>query len=200
MTNLHIDLGDDALQAEVSDVLRRFRQQAPAMLNDEIRSRLISEMDFGVREEYLLDLILHEAVSSVVHHLTTSRGTGRSESEAQSSAIAEEPDTRISSTSRSDTVPNSPNEHAESEHPLLDSRVQIPQSLEPSVSHHQASDYAFPSRDEMQLQTLPGQRPLYPSTSDLNLQSFAPFDNFEWLNHGGILEPLLGNGLPSSAG
>jgi hypothetical protein len=66
--DLHIDLGDDALQNEVNDVARRFRQHAPGMLNDEIRSRLISEMDFTFREGYLLDLILHEAVSSVVQH------------------------------------------------------------------------------------------------------------------------------------
>ena len=67
--DLHIDLNNDALQNEVDDVAKRFRQQAPSMPNDEIRSRLISEMDFTFREECLLDIVLHEAVSSVVQTL-----------------------------------------------------------------------------------------------------------------------------------
>lgn len=66
--DLHMDLSDDALQNEVNDVAKRFRRQAPSMPNDEIRSRLISEMDFNFREEYLLDVVLHEADSSVVQH------------------------------------------------------------------------------------------------------------------------------------
>ena len=94
--DLHIDLGDDALQNEVNDVARRFRQQAPGMLNDEIRSRLISEMDFTFREGYLLDLILHEAVSSVVQHLTTNRNASRGEQAAQPTMIVPESDEDLS--------------------------------------------------------------------------------------------------------
>ena len=94
-TDIHIDLGDDALQNEVNEVARRFRQQAPGMLNDEIRSRLISEMDFTFREGYLLDLILHEAVSSVVQHLTTNPNASRGEQAAQPTVIVSEPDEHL---------------------------------------------------------------------------------------------------------
>lgn len=48
--------------------MRYFRQRAPAVLNDEIRSGL---GDLGFREEYLLDLILQEAVNQVVQLLAT---------------------------------------------------------------------------------------------------------------------------------
>ena len=68
-TDLHIDLGSDTIQDGVADFMHLFRQQAPAMLTDEIRSALDSSMDFDFREEYLLDLILHEAVTRVVQRL-----------------------------------------------------------------------------------------------------------------------------------
>jgi hypothetical protein len=44
-TDLLIDLGDDAIQDGVADFMHLFRQQAPAMLTDEIRSALDSSMD-----------------------------------------------------------------------------------------------------------------------------------------------------------
>ena len=71
VANPHADPENDTLQAGVSDFIRFFRQHAPAILNDEIRARITSTIDLGFQEEYLLDLILHEAVTRVVQTLTT---------------------------------------------------------------------------------------------------------------------------------
>jgi hypothetical protein len=69
------DPDNDTLQAGVSDFIRFFRRRAPGILNDEIRARITSTIDLnlglGFREGYLLDLILHEAVTCVVQTLTT---------------------------------------------------------------------------------------------------------------------------------
>jgi hypothetical protein len=73
VANPHADPENDTLQAGVSDFIRFFRRHAPAILNDEIRARITSTIDLGLgfQEEYLLDLILHEAVTRVVQTLTT---------------------------------------------------------------------------------------------------------------------------------
>lgn len=71
------DLGNDTQQAGLSDFIRYFRQHAPAILNDEIRSGITSTIDLGFREEYLLDLILPEAVTRVVQLLTTNHSFSR---------------------------------------------------------------------------------------------------------------------------
>jgi hypothetical protein len=132
--DLHIHLGDDALQNEVNDVARRFRQQAPGMLNDEIRSRLISEMGFTFREGYLLDLILHEAVSSVVQHLTTNRNVSRGEQAARPTVFASEPDEHLSPRFRSEVFPDPVIEHTEALQPLVAIRALRSQDPELSVT------------------------------------------------------------------
>jgi hypothetical protein len=71
MADLCTDLGNDTQQAGLCDFIRYFRQHAPAILNDEIRSGITSTIDLGFREEYMLDLILPEAVTRVVQRLTT---------------------------------------------------------------------------------------------------------------------------------
>jgi hypothetical protein len=75
VANAHADPENDTLQAGVSDFIRFFRRHAPAILNDEIRARITSTIDLdlglGFREGYLLDHVLHEAVTRVVQTLTT---------------------------------------------------------------------------------------------------------------------------------
>jgi hypothetical protein len=71
--NLGADLGDPTVQDALNEPMRYFRQHAPAMLNDEIRNGLTSTIDInlGFRNEYLLDLIIEEAVNLVVQRLAT---------------------------------------------------------------------------------------------------------------------------------
>lgn len=76
-SNLSADLENDTLQAGVSDFIRFFRQHAPARLNNEIRAGITSTIDFGFHEEYLLDLLLQEAVTRVVQTLATDHSLSR---------------------------------------------------------------------------------------------------------------------------
>lgn len=77
MADRSVDLGDDTLQGGLNGFLRYFRQHAPAVLYGEIRSRMTSPTELGFQEDYLLDLILHEAVSQVVRHLSTHQSFSR---------------------------------------------------------------------------------------------------------------------------
>jgi hypothetical protein len=126
---------------------------------------LISEMDFGFREEYLLGLILYEAVSMVVQHLMANRAASGTESESHTCANTPSP---------SETAPDPPIEYAEATQPLLDATAQVYESGESPMNNRQGSGYKFPSQDEVQMQALPDQRLFDHSTSDLNFLLCSP--------------------------
>jgi hypothetical protein len=177
-TNLHIDLGDDSLQNEVNDVARRFRQQAPGMLNDEIRSRLTSEMDFNFREEYLLDLILHEAVSSVVQHLTTNCNASRGEQAAQPTPTVSEPDGHLGPRFRSDLVPDPVIEHTEALQPLIGIRAFRSQDPELSETGDPQHACRSPNQSEAQMQRGSSQNLLEGSGANIGVEPFPNLGNF----------------------
>jgi hypothetical protein len=101
-------------------------------------------MDFGFQEEYLLGLILDEAVPMVVQHLTANRAASGTESEAQLNAIVSESHTRANTPSPSETAPDPPIEYAEATQPLLDATAQVYESGESPMSNRQGSGYKFP--------------------------------------------------------
>jgi hypothetical protein len=193
IANLHIDLGDDALQDQVNDIARRFRQQAPAMLNEEIRSRLMSLMDFTFHEEYMLDLILHEAVSSVVRHLTTNVPISRSDSEAQPETALQGPDSSTGNPSRFNTATD------ETSQPLLGRTIQISQYPGPPTRNHPRNEYGAPSENEIHSQTFATQQVLDPSPSSFDLELFPPSSNLHWPGHAEQGWAVFSNDLLSPA-
>jgi hypothetical protein len=86
--------------------MRYFRQHAPGMLNDEIRSGLTSTIDLGFREEYLLDLILQDAVTQVVQRLFTDHSFGRSHETGRPDSMGAGPETYAELTDSPTDTPN----------------------------------------------------------------------------------------------
>jgi hypothetical protein len=189
--NFHEDLGSDALQDEVNVVARLFRQQAPSMLNDEIRSRLSSSMNFTFQEEYLLDLILHEAVSSVVQYLTRNRAASRSEQTAQSNMIVPESDTHTSPPLRSETGPGPIIEHAEALQPLAGTSAPSSEYPEPSLTGRPPISYHFSNHGEAQMQMLSSQSRFDDLESIFSIQPIPPPGSFGWPSHGGVFADAL---------
>jgi hypothetical protein len=168
-TICHLDTGSWKLQCQIKHSRSGYRKRCPATLTS-----LISEMDFGFREEYLLGLILYEAVSMVVQHLMANRAASGTESEAPLNAIVSESHTCANTPSPSETAPDPPIEYAEATQPLLDATAQVYESGESPMNNRQGSVYKFPSQDEVQMQALPDQRLFDHSTSDLNFLLCSP--------------------------
>lgn len=152
------------------------------MLSEEIRSHLMSLMDFTFHEEYMLDLILHEAVS-VVRHLTTNVPTSRSESEAQPETVLQESDSSTGTPSRCNTATDENGKDDETSQSVLGRTKQISQYPESPTKNHLRDEYSSPPENENHPQTFATQQVLDPLLSSFDLELFPPLSNLHWPHH-----------------
>ncbi len=75
-TDSGIDIEEASVQEGVDDFVRFFRQHATSMLTDGIRRGMNSAIGFDFSTQLMMDLILQQAVSGVVQHLTAQHASG----------------------------------------------------------------------------------------------------------------------------
>lgn len=147
----------------------------------------------------MLDLILHEAVSSVVRHLTTNVPTSRSDSEAQAETVLQESDSCTNTPSRRNTATDENGAGDETSQSLLGITTQIPQYPEPPTSNHPRYEHGSPSENEIHSQTFATQQVLDPSPPGFGLELFLPSSNLQWAAYAEQSRAILTNDLLSPA-